>query len=191
MVRAYRSDVLATSLSPETGFLHVAMTLRLKSKTANARPVPYYHQRTAQAGLASRTMLSTGIVIFGPDRRVKFFNGAFRDLFNLDAPFLRQEPTADQFLDKLRERRQIPEQADFRSFKQEWTRHVMSVIEPFEELQLFRPVPRAVLVDALEPRPDHRLYSRFVPRHDRGPHLPLELLALAHLSGAGGANPQQ
>ncbi|WP_166645067.1 sensor histidine kinase [Dongia mobilis] len=78
--------------------------------------------------------LSTGIVIFGPDRRVKFFNGAFRELFNLDAPFLRQEPTVDQFLDKLRERRQIPEQADFRSFKHEWTRHVMSVIEPFEEL---------------------------------------------------------
>jgi signal transduction histidine kinase len=78
--------------------------------------------------------LSTGIVIFGPDRRVKFFNGAFRELFNLDALFLRQEPTIDQFLDKLRERRQIPEQADFRSFKQEWTRHVMSVIDQFEEL---------------------------------------------------------
>jgi signal transduction histidine kinase len=78
--------------------------------------------------------LSTGIVIFGPDRRVKFFNSAFRELFNLDAQFLRQEPTIDQVLDKLRERRQIPEQADFRSFKQEWIRHVMSVIDPFEEL---------------------------------------------------------
>lgn len=78
--------------------------------------------------------LSTGIVIFGPDRRVKFFNAACRELFNLDTQFLRQEPSIDQFLDKLRERRQIPEQADFRSFKQEWIRHVMSVIEPFEEL---------------------------------------------------------
>jgi len=43
--------------------LHVATALRLKSKSATARPVPYYHQRTAQAGLASRTMLSTGLVI--------------------------------------------------------------------------------------------------------------------------------
>ena len=34
----------------------------------------------------------------------------------------------------LRERRQIPEQADFRSFKQEWSRQVMSVIAPFEDL---------------------------------------------------------
>jgi succinate dehydrogenase / fumarate reductase cytochrome b subunit len=43
--------------------LHVAMTVRLQAKTAGARPVPYVHQRTAQAGLASRTMLSTGLVI--------------------------------------------------------------------------------------------------------------------------------
>jgi succinate dehydrogenase / fumarate reductase cytochrome b subunit len=43
--------------------LHIAMTLRLKMKTATARPVPYHHQRTAQAGLASRTMLPTGVVI--------------------------------------------------------------------------------------------------------------------------------
>lgn len=78
--------------------------------------------------------LGTGIVIFGPDKRVKFFNAAFRDMFNLDAAFLRLEPSVDQVLDMLRERRQIPEQADFRSFKQEWSRQVMSVIAPFEDL---------------------------------------------------------
>lgn len=78
--------------------------------------------------------LGTGIVIFGPDKRVKFFNTAFREMFNLDAGFLRQEPNVDQVLDMLRERRQIPEQADFRSFKQEWSRQIMSVIAPFEDL---------------------------------------------------------
>jgi succinate dehydrogenase / fumarate reductase cytochrome b subunit len=44
--------------------VHVAATLRLKAKTAGARPIAYAHHRTAQATLASRTMLSTGIVIF-------------------------------------------------------------------------------------------------------------------------------
>lgn len=78
--------------------------------------------------------LGTGIVIFGPDKRVKFFNTAFREMFNLDAGFLRLEPSIDQVLDMLREQRQIPEQADFRSFKQEWTRQIMSVIAPFEDL---------------------------------------------------------
>lgn len=78
--------------------------------------------------------LGTGIVIFGPDRRVKFFNAAYRDLFELDAQFLRSEPTIDEVLDSLRERRQIAEQADFRNYKQEFARHIMSIIGPFEEL---------------------------------------------------------
>jgi len=78
--------------------------------------------------------LGNGIVIFGPDRRVKFFNTAYREQFGLDAAFLRGEPTIDQVLEALRERRQIAEQADFRSFKQEFIRHVMTLIEPFEDL---------------------------------------------------------
>ncbi len=78
--------------------------------------------------------LGNGIVIFGPDRRVKFFNTAYREQFSLDAAFLRGEPTLDQVLESLRERRQIAEQADFRSFKQEFIRHVMTLIEPFEDL---------------------------------------------------------
>ena len=78
--------------------------------------------------------LGTGIVIFGPDRRVKFFNGAYREQFGLDAAFLRTEPTIDQVLEAKRERRKIAEQADFRSYKQEFIRHVMTLIEPFEDL---------------------------------------------------------
>jgi signal transduction histidine kinase len=78
--------------------------------------------------------LGTGIVIFGPDRRVKFFNGAYREQFGLDAGFLRAEPTIDQVLEAKRERRKIAEQADFRSYKQEFIRHVMTLIEPFEDL---------------------------------------------------------
>ena len=78
--------------------------------------------------------LGTGIVIFGPDRRVKFFNGAYREQFGLDAGFLRAEPTIDEVLEAQRERRKIAEQADFRSYKQEFIRHVMTLIEPFEDL---------------------------------------------------------
>ncbi|HET6161656.1 MAG TPA: PAS-domain containing protein [Dongiaceae bacterium] len=78
--------------------------------------------------------LGTGIVIFGPDKRVKFFNGAYRDLFEMDPQFLQSEPTIDEVLDSLRERRQITEQADFRNYKQEFARHIMSIIGPFEEL---------------------------------------------------------
>jgi signal transduction histidine kinase len=78
--------------------------------------------------------LGTGIVIFGPDQRVKFFNAAYREQFGLDAAFLRGEPTIDQVLEAKRERRLIAEQADFRSYKREFIRHVTTLIEPFEDL---------------------------------------------------------
>ncbi|HVI90061.1 MAG TPA: PAS-domain containing protein [Dongiaceae bacterium] len=78
--------------------------------------------------------LGTGIVIFGPDRRVKFFNTAYLEQFGLDGGFLRAEPTIEEVLEALRERRRLAEQADFRSFKQEFARHLMTVIQPMEEL---------------------------------------------------------
>src|SRR5258707_9754647 len=78
--------------------------------------------------------LGTGIVIFGPDRRVKFFNTAYLEQFGLDGHFLRAEPTIEEVLEALRERRRLAEQADFRSFKQEFARHLMTVIQPIEEL---------------------------------------------------------
>ena len=43
--------------------LHAFLTLWLQSRTAAARPVPYAVRRNAQASLASRTMLATGVVI--------------------------------------------------------------------------------------------------------------------------------
>jgi len=42
---------------------HIALTLRLHSRSSAARPIGYIYQRTAQASLQSRTMLLTGLVI--------------------------------------------------------------------------------------------------------------------------------
>src|SRR5438045_3079879 len=43
--------------------LHLALAIRLKARSAAARPVGYAYPRTAQATLASRTMIWTGVVI--------------------------------------------------------------------------------------------------------------------------------
>ncbi|CAN5227817.1 hypothetical protein BH11PLA2_BH11PLA2_21360 [soil metagenome] len=43
--------------------LHLFLTLRLKMRSAAARPVPYYFQKSAQATMSSKTMIWTGIVI--------------------------------------------------------------------------------------------------------------------------------
>jgi succinate dehydrogenase / fumarate reductase cytochrome b subunit len=43
--------------------LHIVLAILLKRRSARARPVPYRNPATIQASAASRTMLSTGLVI--------------------------------------------------------------------------------------------------------------------------------
>jgi len=63
--------------------------------------------------------LATGVAIFNVDRKLTFYNTAFRSLFELNASFLDQTPTDASVLDTLRTGRKLPEERDFRQWKQE------------------------------------------------------------------------
>ena len=63
--------------------------------------------------------LSTGVAVFNIDRKLTFYNAAFRSLFELDASFLDQTPTDAAVLDVLRDRRKLPEEQNFRQWRQE------------------------------------------------------------------------
>ncbi|HEX3708584.1 MAG TPA: PAS-domain containing protein [Pseudolabrys sp.] len=63
--------------------------------------------------------LATGVAIFNADRKLIFYNTAFRSLFDLDAGFLDQTPTDSAVLDTLRADRKLPEEQDFRQWKQQ------------------------------------------------------------------------
>jgi signal transduction histidine kinase len=62
--------------------------------------------------------LATAIVIFGADHRVNYFNHAFVRLWGLSEVWLESRPRHGELLDKLRELRRLPEQPDFRAWKQ-------------------------------------------------------------------------
>src|SRR5262249_58356487 len=61
--------------------------------------------------------LATGVAIFGSDRRLCFYNAAYRSLWDLDATFLEQGPTDSAVLDRLRAARKLPDEQDFRQWK--------------------------------------------------------------------------
>jgi signal transduction histidine kinase len=63
--------------------------------------------------------LATGVAVFDVDRKLIFYNTAFRSLFELDAGFLDQTPTDSAVLDVLRGKRKLPEEQDFRQWKQQ------------------------------------------------------------------------
>lgn len=46
-----------------TFVLHLALAIRLKVRSAAARPVPYAYPGSVQAGVASRTMIWTGVLV--------------------------------------------------------------------------------------------------------------------------------
>ena len=62
--------------------------------------------------------LTTAICIFGVDRRLTFFNHAFVRLWGLSEAWLETHPLHGEVLDRLRELRRLPEQPDFRAWKQ-------------------------------------------------------------------------
>ncbi|HEX6101678.1 MAG TPA: ATP-binding protein [Alphaproteobacteria bacterium] len=78
--------------------------------------------------------LGTGIVIYGPDGRVKFFNSAFAALWQLDERWLETEPSLGEVLELLRENRRLPETVDFKSYKRDQQKQLLGIIEPIEDL---------------------------------------------------------
>lgn len=61
--------------------------------------------------------LDTAIAIFGPDQRLRFHNSAYAELWSLDPDWLAHGPTDGEILDRLRELRRLPEQANYRDWK--------------------------------------------------------------------------
>ncbi len=95
--------------------------------------------------------IHAGIAIFGADRHLKFFNAAFAALWGLPEKWLAADPGFDEVLEWLRERRRLPEVADFRAFKRERLAWFTNLIEPRQEL-VHRPDGRTLSL-SVSPHP--------------------------------------
>jgi signal transduction histidine kinase len=61
--------------------------------------------------------LGTAVATFSADHRLSFYNTAYRALWELDAAFLDQSPTDSAVLERLRTAGKLPEQQNFRTWK--------------------------------------------------------------------------
>ncbi|HYF23648.1 MAG TPA: ATP-binding protein [Caulobacteraceae bacterium] len=61
--------------------------------------------------------LADAVAIFGPSRRLTYHNTAFQTLWDLDPAWLAERPTHGELLDRLRQRRRLPETADYAGWK--------------------------------------------------------------------------
>jgi signal transduction histidine kinase len=91
------------------------------------------HARMVDAHRRLLDQLATGVAIFDNDRNLIFYNAAFCALFELTPGFLDQGPTDNAVLDALRSKRKLPEEQDFR----QWKNHLHEAyraVEPQEKI---------------------------------------------------------
>jgi len=78
--------------------------------------------------------LRSAIGIFSADQGLEFFNTAFATQWGLEEQWLNARPKLGDILEKLRESRRLPEQADFRKYKQGWLDMFTRLIDPHEDM---------------------------------------------------------
>lgn len=103
--------------------------------------------------------LRTAIGMCSPDHKLEFFNSAFAQLWGLEEGWLNTKPKLGDILEKLRESRRLPEQADFRKYKESWLKMFTSLIEPYEDM-MYLPDETALRMLAI-PNPDGGLILTF------------------------------
>jgi signal transduction histidine kinase len=113
-------DVVAAASEEGSGGVGVDVT-ELELADAALKRTLDYHTRTLD-------QLATAVAIFGPDRRLTFYNAAYQALWGLDTALLESRPEDGALLDALRSARMLPEQADFRT----WKREVLSSYQSVE-----------------------------------------------------------
>lgn len=78
--------------------------------------------------------LSAGVIIYGPDRRLKYYNDAYLKMFSFEESLLSSDPTMGEVLDDLKNRRQLTEYADYQAFRTKEVETVTSIINHEQRL---------------------------------------------------------
>ena len=90
--------------------------------------------RNAAANRDLLEQLRSAIGIFSADQRLEFYNSAYAQLWQLEDQWLNTKPKLGEIMERLREQRRLPEQADFRRFKQSWLDMFTGLIHAHEDM---------------------------------------------------------
>ncbi|MCB1783046.1 MAG: PAS-domain containing protein [Alphaproteobacteria bacterium] len=100
-------------------------------------------QKNQSANMGLLEQLRAAIAIYGEDQKLEFYNSAFAQMWGLEDGWLNTKPRLGEVMEKLRETRRLPEQADFRKFKKSWLDMFTGLIDPYEDM-LYLPDGTAV-----------------------------------------------
>lgn len=93
------------------------------------------YERLSASQRETLEQLRTAIVMFDADMKLEFYNSAYEQLTGVSGTWMDARPKVVELIEKLRELRKIPEQADYKQYKQQWVSRFTSLLEPHEEMQ--------------------------------------------------------
>lgn len=111
---------------------------------------------------AQRTLfehLHTGVAMFDETQSLTFYNSAYTRMWDLDESYLNSHPKIADIIERLRVARYLPEQSDFKAFKDDIIGRFTGLIAPLEEM-LYLPDGRTVRVLTV-PNPDGGMLITF------------------------------
>ncbi len=112
----------------------VDMALGIAQDITREEDLETEQRRYAAANKELLEQLGTAIGIFDSNERLEFYNSAFSQLWALEDLYLNTKPKLADIMEKLRETQRLPEQADFRKFKQTWLSMFTHLINPHEDM---------------------------------------------------------
>jgi len=127
----------------ETPLPELEMTLGITEDISKEEELQNQFQRYQSSNIELLEQLRTAIAIYDTDKKLEFYNSTFSQLWGLEEGWLNTKPTLGNVMEKLRETRRLPEQADFRKFKQSWLDMFTSLITPHDEM-LYLPDGKAL-----------------------------------------------
>lgn len=77
---------------------------------------------------------SSGIIIIDNNKKVISSNQAFCNIFGIDQAWLKQCPSFNLLLDRLRENKKLPEVRDYKEYKSNQNKILNELIEPYYDL---------------------------------------------------------
>lgn len=95
----------------DKGFIGMALDVTGKDLAENEL------QRHIDSHAQTLDKLATAVSIFGPDKKIQFYNQAYARLWQFSPAWLDTRPSHGEILDRLREKRLLPEQANFKAWK--------------------------------------------------------------------------
>ncbi len=119
------------------------MTLGSATDVTREEELETEHKRYRIANNELLGQLGTAISIYDSEQKLEFFNASFAQLWGLEDSWLNTRPRLGDIMEKLRSDRRLPEQADFKRFKQSWLDMFTGLIGQHEDM-LYLPNDKAL-----------------------------------------------